>query len=305
MRAYLVKRCLQALLVFVGIGLVVFLLLHLTGDPTLLLLPPEASPEDIELLRKQMGFDDPLYIQYWRFFKGTLRGDFGDSFRHNQPAIDLVIERVPATVELATVAMIIALAVALPVGIFSAVRRDTSVDHLGMAFALLGQSMPVFWLGLMLVLVFSVNLHWLPATGRGDWSQIVLPAITLAMFSMGRIARLVRSGMLETLNQDYIRTAESKGLGRRRIICIHALRNTSVQIITIVGMEVGTLLGGAVITETIFAWPGVGRLAIQAIYNRDYPVVQADVFMLALIFVVINLVTDILYSYLDPRVRFE
>ena len=266
-------------------------------------MPMDATPEQVAQFRKEMGFTDPLLVQYWRFFKGTLRLDFGLSFRHSQPALDLVLERMPATIQLTITAMIIAMIIAVPVGIISAIRRNSILDHIGMTGALLGQSTPVFWLGIMLILVFSVTFQWFPSSGRGTLEHLILPAVTLGMFSMARTARMMRSSMLEVLGQEYMKTARAKGLSPRMVILKHALKNALIPVVTIVGMELGTLLGGAVITETIFAWPGVGRLAVQAIYNRDYPVVQAAVFLLASIFVLVNLVVDILYTYLDPRVK--
>jgi peptide/nickel transport system permease protein len=266
-------------------------------------MPMDATPEQVAQFRKEMGFTDPLILQYWRFFQGTLHGDFGLSFRHSQPALDLVLERMPATIQLTAAAMIIALVIAIPVGILSAIRRNSILDHVGMTGALLGQSTPVFWLGVMLILIFSVTLQWFPSSGRGTVEHLILPAVTLGMFSMARTARMMRSSMLEVLGQEYMKTAKAKGLSPSIVILKHAMKNALIPVVTIIGMELGTLLGGAVITETIFAWPGVGRLAVQAIYNRDYPVVQAAVFILATIFVLVNLAVDILYTYLDPRVK--
>ena len=303
MKGYILKRLFHSIFVLVGISLVVFIILHLTGDPAALLMPMDATPEQVAQFRKEMGFTDPIIVQYWRFFKGTLRGDFGQSFRHSQPALDLVMERMPATVQLTAAAMVIALAVAIPVGIISAIRRNSILDHIGMTGALLGQSTPVFWLGIMLILIFSVTIQWFPSSGRGEIQHLVLPAITLGMFTMARTARMMRSSMLEVMGQEYMKTAKAKGLSPGIVILKHALKNAAIPVVTIVGMELGTLLGGAVITETIFAWPGVGRLAVQAIYNRDYPVVQAAVFILASIFVLVNLIVDLLYTYLDPRVK--
>ncbi len=303
MKFFILKRLFHSIFVLVGISLVVFIILHLTGDPAALLMPMDATPEQVAQFRKEMGFTDPLIIQYGRFFKGTLRGDFGNSFRHSQPALDLVLERMPATIQLTFAAMVIALVIAIPVGIISAIRRNSILDHIGMTGALLGQSTPVFWLGVMLILIFSVTLQWFPSSGRGGLENLVLPAITLGMFTMARTARMMRSSMLEVLGQEYMKTAMAKGLSPQIVILKHAMKNALIPVITIVGMELGTLLGGAVITETIFAWPGVGRLAVQAIYNRDYPVVQAAVFLLASIFVLVNLIVDILYTYLDPRVK--
>jgi len=302
---YILKRLFHSIFVLVGISLVVFIILHLTGDPAALLMPMDATPEQVAQFRKEMGFTDPLIVQYGRFFKGTLHGDFGLSFRHSQPALDLVLERMPATIQLTAAAMVIALIIAIPVGILSAVRRNTILDHIGMTGALLGQSTPVFWLGIMLILIFSVTLQWFPSSGRGNIWNLVLPAVTLGMFTMARTARMMRSSMLEVLGQEYMKTAMAKGLSPRMVILKHAMKNALIPVVTIVGLELGTLLGGAVITETVFAWPGVGRLAVQAIYNRDYPVVQAAVFILATIFVLVNLGVDILYTYLDPRVKLE
>ncbi|HSE95060.1 MAG TPA: nickel ABC transporter permease [Methylomirabilota bacterium] len=303
MSAYLIRRLAQSLVVLLGISVVVFVILHLTGDPTLLMLPPDVSAEEVARFRKAMGFDDPLAVQYWRFLRGALRGDFGNSLRHDEPALALVWQRMPATLELTAVAMAIAVALAIPAGIVSAVFRNSTLDYVSTVVALVGQAMPTFWLGIMLILVFSVALGLLPSSGRGTWANLVLPAVTLGLFTTARIMRLTRSGMLEVLGQDYVRTARAKGVGERRVVWKHALRNAGIPVLTIVGLELGTLLGGAVITETVFAWPGVGRLSVQAIYNRDYPLVQAAVFVLASIFVLVNLVVDVLYTYLDPRIR--
>jgi ABC-type dipeptide/oligopeptide/nickel transport system permease component len=323
MTGYLVRRLWQSLLVLFGISIIIFTILHLTGDPAVLLMPPDATQEDIDNFRKLMGFNDPLFFrwppwehlnppwrfltdtQYGRFFTGVVRGDFGNSFRHQQPAMSLVMERMPATVQLTLTAMAIAVCVAVPIGILSAVRRNSALDHAGMVLALLGQSMPVYWLGIMFILLFAVRLNLLPAFGAGSWRHLILPAITLGAFSMARIARLTRSSMLEVLGQEYVRTARAKGLSEFRTVLKHGLKNAAIPVVTVIGLDMGTLLGGAVITETIFAWPGVGRLAVQAISYRDYPLVQAAVFTLALIFVLINFLVDILYTYLDPRVAYK
>jgi len=305
MKLYLIRRFLQSILVLFGVSVVVFGILHLTGDPALLLLPPDASADDIAKLREALGFNDPVPVQYLRFLRGAVRGNFGDSLRHGEPAMGLVLERLPATFELAGAGLTIALCLAIPAGILSAVRRNTVLDYVSTVVALLGQAMPTFWLGIMLILVFSVQLGWLPSSGRGSFLHLILPAATLGLFTTARITRLTRSGMLEVLGQDYIRTARAKGVGEPPVVWKHALRNASIPIITIVGIELGTLLGGSVITETIFAWPGVGRLSVQAISNRDYPVVQAAVFLLASTFVLVNFAVDMLYTFLDPRIRFR
>ena len=303
MKVYLLRRLLQSLLVLFGVSFVVFGILFLTGDPALVLLPPDASIEDVTKFRQEMGFNDPFFVQYGRFLVGALRGNFGQSIRHGEPAFDLVMERMPATFELSGAALALALCLAIPAGIVSAVRRNTILDYVSTVVALLGQSMPTFWLGIMLILLFSVQFNVLPSSGRGGWQHILLPAITLGLFTTARITRLTRSGMLEVLNQDYIRTARAKGVANPPVVWKHALKNAAIPIVTIVGIELGTLLGGSVITETIFAWPGVGRLSVQAIYNRDYPVVQAAVFTLAATFILVNLAVDVLYTYLDPRIR--
>jgi peptide/nickel transport system permease protein len=303
MRTFLFRRLLQSLVVLLGVSFVVFAILHLTGDPALVLLPPDASVEDVRRFREVMGFNDPFFVQYGRFLKGALQGDFGLSVRHGEPAFSLVIERMPATFELAGAALVLALCLAIPAGIVSAVRRNTALDYLATVVALFGQSLPTFWLGIMLILLFSVQFHLLPSSGRGTLEHLILPAVTLGLFTTARITRLTRSGMLEVLNQDYIRTARAKGVSNPPVVWKHALKNAAIPIVTIVGIELGTLLGGSVITETIFAWPGVGRLSVQAIANRDYPVVQAAVFLLASTFVLVNLLVDVVYTYLDPRIR--
>ena len=303
MSVYVLRRLAQSVLVLLGVSFVVFFILYLTGDPALVLLPPDATAEDIREFRARMGFNDPFIVQYGRFLGGALRGDFGQSVRHGEPAFGLVLERLPATFELSGAALLVALVLAIPAGVVSAVRRNTATDYVATVVALLGQSMPTFWLGIMLILIFSVQLNVLPSSGRGGLEHLLLPAVTLGLFTTARITRLTRSGMLEVLNQDYIRTARAKGVSGPPVVWKHAFKNAAIPIVTIVGIELGTLLGGSVITETIFAWPGVGRLSVQAIYNRDYPVVQAAVFLLASTFVLVNLVVDLLYTYLDPRIR--
>jgi peptide/nickel transport system permease protein len=302
--SYLAARLVQSIVVVLGVLILVFLILNLTGDPARLMASPQATLEDIERLRRKMGFDRPLPEQFLRFLVGAVRGDFGHSLRYaDQPALAIVIERFPATVELALATLAWCIPVALGLGLVAAVRQRSVHESVAMTTALLGQSMPSFWLGLMLILIFSVNLGLLPSSGRGTFAHLVLPALTLGGFFMARLTRLVRSGVLDVLGQDYVRTARAKGLAERMVVIRHALKNAAIPIVTIVGLDIGTLLGGAVITETVFAWPGIGRLAIEAIAARDFPVVQADVFFIALAFVVINLGVDVLYTWLDPRVR--
>ena len=303
MTAYIARRLVQAVFVIFGVSVVVFTVTHLTGDPALLMVPPDATAEMVERVRREMGFDQPIYVQYARYLGGVLQGDFGMSLRHQRPTLSLLADRLPATIQLAVVAQLIAIVLALPLGIFAALKRNTVFDGLAMGLAVIGQSVPLFWVGLMLSLVFAVNLRLLPVSGYGEWSHLVLPAITLSLFPLARTARLTRSAMLEVIGQEYITTARAKGLPEFLVLNRHALRNALLPVVTMIALDFGILLGGAVVTETVFAWPGVGRLTVQAIATRDYPLVQASVFLLSVIFVLINLVTDLFYTYLDPRVR--
>ncbi|WP_269495901.1 nickel ABC transporter permease [Castellaniella sp. S9] len=303
MLIYILKRLYQAIFVLLGVLSIVFFLLHLSGDPTQLLLPLDATSEERAAFRDQMGFNDPLLYQYANFLLNVVQGDLGYSYRHSEPAIGLVLERIPATFELTVASLLIAIGVAIPLGVVAAVKRGTLIDSVAMGFSLLGQATPVYWLGLLLILLFSVKLGVLPTGGRDGFETLILPAFTLAVFSMARIARITRSGMLDVLGQDYIRTARAKGISEWTIISNYALRNAAIPLVTVIGLEFGVLLGGAVITETIFSWPGVGRFAIDSIFARDYPVVQAIVMVLSAIFVLVNLAVDILYTYLDPRIR--
>jgi peptide/nickel transport system permease protein len=246
-----------------------------------------------------------VLVQYATFLRQAVAGDFGRSLRYNQPALPLVLERLPATLQLTAAALIVSLLIAIPAGIAAALCRKTVFDSLTMLAALFGQSMPVFWLGIMLILLFSVRFHVFPTSGSGGFEHLVLPALTLGLYSTARVTRLMRAGMLDVIGQDYVRTAWAKGLPGRTVVLKHALRNTLIPVVTIVGLELGTLLGGAVITETIFAWPGIGRLAVTAIFQRDYPLVQAVVLVTALVFVACNLVVDLAYAWLDPRIRFD
>jgi ABC-type dipeptide/oligopeptide/nickel transport system permease component len=304
MLPYLLKRLWHTVFVVVGISVISFFFIHLSGDPVMLMLPGDASHAEIEALREQMGFNDPLYEQYLRFAWQALRGKFGNSLYYKVPAMELILERLPASLELAVAAMLIALVVAVPVGIVSAVRRGSLLDMGSMLGALFGLSMPHFWLGIMMILLFSVELGWLPTSGRGSLAQLVMPSIALGLSLTAMFARLTRSVMLEVLSLDYIRTARSKGLKEWIVISKHALKNALIPIVTVAGMQFGFLLGGTVIIETVFAWPGVGRLVIQAIFNRDYPLVQSIVLVLALIFVAVNFLVDMLYMYLDPQISY-
>jgi ABC-type dipeptide/oligopeptide/nickel transport system permease component len=291
--------------VTLGVVTLAFVALRLSGDPAATMLPGDASVDELRHLRRTLGLDQPLHVQYLAFLGGAVRGDFGESFRHQQPAFGLVLERLPATLELAFAALLLAVVVALPLGIVAALYRGRAVDMLAMGFAVVGQATPYFWMGIMLILVVSVELGWLPTSGRGGWPHLILPAVTLGTHFAASLARLTRTSMLEVLGQNFVTTARAKGLGEPRVVLAHALKNAAVPVVTLIGLQFGTLLGGAVVTETIFAWPGVGRLAVQSIFVRDYPVVQAGVLVLALVFVAINLAVDLLYGTLDPRIRDE
>ncbi len=304
MLQFVIRRLLEAAVVVFLALTAVFSLQFLAGDPVKLFLPTDTTPKQIEEFRQRLGLNDPWPVQYARFMRGALRGDFGRSLRQGEPALDLVLERFPATLALSGVAMALALAIAIPVGVLSAARRNSWFDHLGIGATVLGQAVPGFWLGLMLIYVFAVWLKVLPTGGRGTWAHYVLPSITLAAFVAARFARLTRSTMLDVLGQDYIRTARAKGLGPRRVLYRHALQNASLPIVTLLALQLGQLLGGAVITETIFAWPGVGRFLVQALLNRDFPVVLVGVFLTAVAYSVLNLLADLAYAWLNPRVRY-
>ena len=303
MRDFLIQKLGHTAIVVFCVLTLVFVVLHMTGDPVMMLLPPNASREEIDALSRTLGLDQPLIVQYGRFLARIARGDFGTSLQHQQPAMGLVAERLPASALLAVTALGLAVAVALPLGIVAAARRGTVLDRLAVALAALGQSAPIFWTGLMLMLVGSVILQLLPTSGYGTWRHLILPALTLASYPMAAIARLVRSGMLEVLDADYVRTARAKGLPERRVVLKHTLRNAALPIVTVVGLQFGLLLGGAIVCEMIFSWPGVGRLMIFAIYNRDFPLVEAAVFVMAMVFVAGNMLVDLCYAWLDPRVK--
>jgi peptide/nickel transport system permease protein len=303
--AFLLRRIAGALWVLAGVAIVVFVIVHLTGDPAAVMLPPESTPAEIAAFRHEEGFDRPLIVQFGAFALGALHGDLGQSLRHDEPALGLALERLPATVELALAAFALVALVALPAGVVSAARPRGTISAAVRMVALVGQSAPTYWIGLMLILVFGVRLGWLPVSGIGDLSHLVLPAITLGFFSMAKVMRLTRAALLDVLDSEYLRTARAKGLAPLRILVDHALRNAWIPIVTQLGIELGTLLSGAIITETVFAWPGIGRLAVQAVYDRDVPVVEAVVLLAATIFTLVNVFVDLLYAALDPRVRYE
>jgi ABC-type dipeptide/oligopeptide/nickel transport system permease component len=302
--AFLVRRALGALWAIAGVMIVVFLILHLSGDPAAVMMPPESTAAEMAAFRHAEGFDRPLIVQFGSFVAAAAHGDLGLSLRHQQPAMGLALQRLPATVLLSAAAMLVVILIGIPAGVASALRPRTAIDYGARVVALIGQSAPTYWIGLMLILLFAVYLGWFPSGGIGDWHNLILPAATLGFFSTAKIMRLTRSAMLDVLAADYLRTARAKGLDAGHVVIGHALRNAWLPIVTQLGVELGTLLSGAIITETVFAWPGVGRLAVQAVFERDFPVVEAVVLLAATIFVGLNLVVDLLYAVLDPRIRY-
>jgi peptide/nickel transport system permease protein len=300
---FLASRLLRALVALWLVSTVVFVVMRLSGDPVPLLLPADAPRSEYARLARELGLDRPLPVQYAVFLGNVLRGDFGRSLHFRQPAMSVVLGYLPATLELGLTAFVLAAAIAIPVGVVSAVKRNSPLDQVAMGVALVGQAAPTFFLGILFILLLSLTFGLLPTSGRGGWQHLVLPAMTLGAFSMASIARLTRSSVLEVLRQDYVRTARAKGVSEWLVVAKHTFRNAAVPIVTITGLQFGTLLGGAVVTETVFAWPGIGRLAIQSIYNRDYPIVQSVVFLSALMFIVLNFLIDVLYGLLDPRIR--
>lgn len=306
MRTYILRRLAQSALTLLGVSVLVFVILRvLPGDPARMLLPDGAPESAVAELNRQLGLREPLIVQYGLFLRSVARGDFGQSFQYRAPALRVVLERLPATVQLTLAAMLVTIAVGVSLGIFTAVRRGTRYDVAGTIVAVLGQSLPNFWLGIMLILLFGVALRWLPTSGFAGWTSLVLPAITLAAFPTALVARLTRSSMLEILNRDYIRTGRAKGLTEQSVVLRHALRNAAIPVLTVIGLQIGALLGGAVITESVFAWPGMGKLIVDAIFFRDFPVVQTVLILSATVFVGINLLVDLLYTVIDPRIRYS
>lgn len=305
MAKYLGKRLLQSLIAILGVTLVVFLVLNVAGDPVTLMLPANASFEEIEALKAKLGYDDPVFVQYFRFLGNALRGDFGLSYNYYQPALSVVLERVPATVTLALAAFAISLLVSIPAGIVAAVKRNSKTDAVIRTFALLGQCVPAFWLGIMLMLLFSVKLKLLPTSGFESWSALILPATTLGLFSAASFTRMLRSNMIEVMGKEYIDTARSKGLSNRVVVWKHAFKNALSSLLTVMGLQIAGLLGGAVITETVFAWPGIGRLLVQSINNSDFNVVEVIVILMATSFVVVNFIVDVLYCVVNPRIKLQ
>ena len=323
MWTFLVRRILQSIVVMIGVTLISFIALQIGGDPTYLFVSENASAEEIALTRERLGFDRPLHVQYLAYVWNALQGDFGTSLSYRQPAMEVVLDAMPATIELTVFSLVLAIGLSIPLGIYAALKRGKPADGGIMTFAMLGQSIPNFWMGIMMIMFFGLYLRWLPISGHvpfleplmaGDPATafanlprsiyyMVMPALAVGTYTLARNARLVRSSMLEVLQQDYVRTARSKGISEGRVIVHHALRNAWLPVVTMIGLEFGFLLGGVVVVETVFSYPGIGRLVFNAINQRDIPVVQASVILIATIFILLNLMVDLIYARLDPRVK--
>lgn len=300
---FLLRRIGLSIVVLFGLSVIVFVVLNLSGDPVRLLLPPDAPATEVEAFRERMGFNDPLPVRYWAFLTQVVRLDFGASIQYRVPALELILERLPHTLSLAGLAILIAVVLGVPAGALAALHRGRVADTLVSGIAIVGQSTPVFWLAIMAILLFSVQLGWLPASGSGSWRHYILPSTTLAVFLLGGIVRVTRTSFLEVLSRPYIRTARSKGVSERMVVWRHALRNAAIPIVTQISLQARFVIGGSVITESIFSWPGLGRLLVRGVYARDYPVVEAGVFVIALLLILINTLVDISYTWLNPRVR--
>ena len=303
MRRYIARQLFQLVVVVIGISILAFTILHVLGDPVLLLLPQNAGKEEFERYRHLLGLDKPLYVQYWKFASRAVTGDFGKSWYADTPAFKLVLERMPPTIYLTFAGLVVALVISLPLGILAALKRHTWIDNLCTGIAVAGQAAPLFWLGIMLIIVFAVRLKMLPASGYGTWQHFLLPSLCLGMALAPITMRLVRSGVIEVMNMEFIKTARAKGVAEPMVVVKHAFRNACIPVITVLGLQFGQLLGGAVITETVFAWPGVATLTVESIRNQDFPVVQCAVILLALVIVTVNLVVDIVVGFVDPRIR--
>jgi peptide/nickel transport system permease protein len=303
MRSYISRQIFQLVVVVLGISLLAFGILHVLGDPVLLLLPQNAGKEEFERYRHLLGLDQPVYVQYWKFVSSAVLGDFGKSWYADTPAFRLVVERMPPTIYLTLAGLLVALLIALPLGILAALKRHSWVDSLCTAVAVAGQAAPIFWLGIMLIIIFAVRLKALPASGYGTWQHFLMPSFCLGAFLAPITMRLVRSGLIEVMNMEFIKTARAKGVGERMVVIKHAFRNACIPVITVLGLQFGQLLGGAIVTETVFAWPGVATLTVESIRNQDFPVVQCAVVLLALLIVSINFVVDLIVALIDPRIR--
>jgi peptide/nickel transport system permease protein len=305
MSNYLVQRLQHLFWVLLAVSILVFLLVYLSGDPIRLLAPLDAKPEDVERVRILYGLDKPLVVQYWDFLVKALHGDLGDSFRYNQPALEMVLEKLPATLRLALFSLVLTIIAGIPLGLWAGSHPNGVVDWVVSIVTFIAISIPSFWLGILLILVFADKLRWLPPSGDQSFQNILMPGLTLSVYSIGLLSRLVRSTLIDVMQRDYVRTARAKGLRERIVLYRHALRNTMIPTVTVLGLQLGALLGGSVVVESVFAWPGVGWLMLQGIQNHDLPLVRAVVLVIGLGFVLINLVVDLLYSRLDPRIRYD
>lgn len=299
----LARRLLQGGLSIVGASVIIFTISRLSGDPILLLLPNDAPASLIAATREAMGLDQPVWVQYLIFAKNALLGDFGNSYRWQMPALKLILDRLPATIELAIAGLLFSISIAVPVGVLSAVNRGGWIDRVGRVFAMLGQAMPAFWVGLLLILIFAIGLNWLPAFGHGGIQHVILPAIALGWYPVAAQTRIIRSAMLDVLDSDHIRLSRALGTPERLIVWKYALRNAAIPLLTVLGVYFAGMLGGAFVVETIFAWPGVGRTVVEAVFSRDFPVVQAGVLFTSILFVLSNLLVDLSYGLVDPRIR--
>ena len=305
MQRYIIRRFCQSVLALIVLSMVIFLMSRLTGDPVLLMLPDDATQEDIAQLRQALGLDRPLPVQYWAFISKAVQGDFGRSIKGQMPVMDMIAERLPNSIKLAAVALCIAVLLAFPLGVLAAVKKDTAIDRLANIVAILGQSLPQFWVGIVLIQIFAVRLRWLPVAGVGSPAHYVLPAFTLGWFVVAGMMRLLRSSMLDVLGSEFVKMARIKGISERQVIWKHALRNAFIPVLTFGAIYLAILVTGAILVETVFAWPGVGQLIYQGIVFRDFPVVQAVVLLTACIVIAVNLLVDIAYAYVDPRIRYN
>ncbi len=305
MKRYILRRLAQSVITILGISIIVFLLTHLSGDPAALMASQSATKEDLEEIRRDRGLDKPIYVQYWRYISRAVRGDFGESLRWTMPALEIFLERFPNTLKLATVSMAFALFVGVPTGILSAVMMGRWFDNFGKIFALMGQALPGFWVGIMLIIIFAATFRILPTSGMGSWKHYIMPGFTMGWYTMAALTRMSRSAMLDVLDAEYIKMARIKGVAEVWVIMKHAFKNASAPLITLVALQFVVMLNGTMIIETVFTWPGVGRLIVDSIFARDYPVVQMCVLIASSFFVFTNLAVDIIYAYLDPRIRYQ
>lgn len=305
MQRYILSSLVQAVLVILGVLILVFFMVRLSGDPTHLMLARGASAEQIAEFRHKMGFDRPLPVQFVDFAARAVMGDFGNSLHYRLPVVPLILERLPATLQLAVTALLFSVLISLPLGLFGGSRPGSIFDNLARGLGLIGQVTPPFWLGLILIILFAVQLRWLPTSGRDSFASVIMPAFVLGLPTMGRLVQITRSSILEIMREDYMRTAKSKGISPRLVYFRHALRNAAIPLIGVIGVEFGYMIGGSVIVESIFAWPGMERMAIEAISNRDYPLVQGIAFFTSVIVVGLNFLSDIAYAFVDPRIRYE